>query len=255
MMIPLFACSFIMLVFVFEKVISLRRGRVIPAPFVNRFLPQLREGKLDRDQAFELCQESKSPVADVFAGAVKKWGRPAVEVEQALIDAGERAAHRLRRYLRLFNGIATVSPLLGLLGTVFGMIHLFNAIATADAMGRTELLAGGISEALLTTAAGLGVAMPAMLFVPAVSQPRGSVARRPGCAGPRAGGPDFGRSPAGRSPRPRRRAARPRASDIAKRTQRLPTVVNENSIAIVCKKGNRNQTTNSSKVIQLPCTL
>jgi biopolymer transport protein ExbB len=174
MMIPLFACSFILTVFVFEKVISLRRGRVIPAPFVNRFLPQLREGKLDRDQAIELCEESKSPVADVFAGAVKKWGRPAVEVEQALIDAGERTAHRLRRYLRLFNGIATVSPLLGLLGTVFGMIHLFNAIATADAMGRTELLAGGISEALLTTAAGLGVAIPAvcsyLLFLGRVDQ-------------------------------------------------------------------------------------
>ena len=174
MMIPLFACSFILTVFVFEKVISLRRGRVIPAPFVNRFLPQLREGKLDRDQAMELCAESKSPVADVFAGAVKKWGRPAVEVEQALIDAGERTAHRLRRYLRLFNGIATVSPLLGLLGTVFGMIHLFNAIATADAMGRTELLAGGISEALLTTAAGLGVAISAvcsyLLFLGRVDQ-------------------------------------------------------------------------------------
>lgn len=164
MMIPLFACSFVMLVFVFEKFISLRRGRVIPRPFVDRFLPQLREGKLDRDQAIELCQESKSPVADVFAGAVKKWGRPAVEVEQAVIDAGERAAHRLRRYLRLFNGIATVSPLLGLLGTVFGMIRLFNAIATADAMGRTELLAGGISEALLTTAGGLGVAISAVCF-------------------------------------------------------------------------------------------
>lgn len=164
MMIPLFACSFVMLVFVFEKVISLRRGRVIPAPFVARFLPQLREGKLDRDGAIELCQESKSPVADVFAGAVKKWGRPAVEVEQAVIDAGERTAHRLRRYLRLFNGIATVSPLLGLLGTVFGMIRMFNAISTADAMGRTELLATGISEALLTTAGGLAVAIPAVCF-------------------------------------------------------------------------------------------
>ncbi len=164
MMVPLFACSFILLVFVFEKAISLRRGRVVPAPFVKRFLPQLRDGKLDRDQALELCQESKSPVADIFAGAVKKWGRPAVEVEQALIDAGERTAHRLRRYLRLFNAIATISPLLGLLGTVFGMMHLFNAIATSDAMGRTELLAGGISEALMTTASGLGVAVPAMCF-------------------------------------------------------------------------------------------
>ena len=63
-----------MLVFVFERVIALRRGRVIPAPFVKRFLHQLREGKLDRDQALDLCQESQSPVAEVFAGAVRASG-------------------------------------------------------------------------------------------------------------------------------------------------------------------------------------
>jgi biopolymer transport protein ExbB len=162
LMAPLFLCSFIMLVFVFERAIALRRGRVIPAPFVKRFLHQLREGKLERDQALDLCQESQSPVSEVFAGAVRKWGRSSVEVEQAIIDSGERVAHGLRRYVRLFNAIATISPLLGLLGTVFGMIRLFNDISTADAMGRTELLAGGISEALLTTAAGLSVAIPAL---------------------------------------------------------------------------------------------
>jgi len=159
---PLVLCSFVTLVFVFERAIALRRGRVIPAPFVKRFLLQLREGKLDREQALELCKESQSPVADVFAGAVRKWGRSSVEVEQAMIDAGERAAHGLRRYLRLFNAVATVSPLLGLVGTVFGMIHLFSDIAHSDAMGRTELLAGGISEALLTTASGLLIAIPAL---------------------------------------------------------------------------------------------
>ena len=159
---PLVICSFVTLVFVFERAIALRRGRVIPAPFVKRFLLQLREGKLDRDQALELCKESQSPVADVFAGAVRKWGRSSVEIEQAMIDSGERVAHGLRRYIRLFNAVATMSPLLGLLGTVFGMIHLFNDIATSDAMGRTELLAGGIAEALLTTAAGLSVAIPAL---------------------------------------------------------------------------------------------
>jgi biopolymer transport protein ExbB len=161
-MAPLVVCSFVMLVFVFERAIALRRGRVIPAPFVKRFLLQLREGKLDRDQALELCKESQSPVADVFAGAVRKWGRSSVEIEQAMIDTGERVAHGLRRYVRLFNAIATISPLLGLVGTVFGMIHLFNDIADSDAMGRTELLAGGISEALLTTASGLLVAIPAL---------------------------------------------------------------------------------------------
>ncbi len=164
MMAPLFACSFIMLVFVFERAISLRRGRVIPRPFVKRFLHQVRDGKLDRERALELCQESASPIAEVFAAVVKKWGRPSVELEQTVIDAGDRASTSLRRYIRLFNAVATISPLMGLLGTVFGMIRLFNAIATADAMGRTELLAAGISEALLTTAAGLIVAIPALCF-------------------------------------------------------------------------------------------
>ena len=100
----------------------------------------------------------------VFAGAVRKWGRSAVEVEQAIIDAGERVTNHLRRYLRVINGVATVSPLLGLLGTVVGMIRAFNAIATSEALGRPELLARGISEALLTTAAGLTVAIPALIF-------------------------------------------------------------------------------------------
>jgi biopolymer transport protein ExbB len=163
-MIPLFACSFITLVFVFERAISLRRGRVIPRPFVKRFLHQVREGKLDRDEALELCEESGSPMAEVFEAAARKWGRPSVELEQAIIDAGDRISGPLRRYLRLFNAVATVSPLLGLLGTVLGMIQLFNAISNADAMGRTELLAGGISEAMLTTAAGLFIAIPALCF-------------------------------------------------------------------------------------------
>lgn len=164
LMIPIVLCSLILVAVVFERIISLRRGRVIPKPFVTRFMRQVRSGELDREQALELCEESGSPVAEVLAGAVRKWGRPAVEAEQAVIDAGERTTNGLRRYLRVFNGIATVSPLLGLLGTVVGMIRAFNAIATADAMGRPELLASGISQALLTTAAGLTVAIPALIL-------------------------------------------------------------------------------------------
>jgi biopolymer transport protein ExbB len=163
-MVPLFVCSFITMVFVFERAISLRRGRVIPRPFVKRFLHQVREGKLDREGALELCHENGSPTAAVFAAASRKWGRPSVELEQAIIDAGDRITGPLRRYVRLFNAVATVSPLMGLLGTVLGMIRLFNAISSADAMGRTELLAGGISEAMLTTAAGLIIAIPALCF-------------------------------------------------------------------------------------------
>ncbi len=164
LMIPLAICSLMLVTLIFERTISLRRGRIIPRPFVRRFLEQIRDGELDRESALALCDENGSPVATVFAGAVRKWGRPGVEVEQAIIDSGERATNGLRRYLRIFNGIATISPLLGLLGTVVGMIRAFNAIATSDAMGRPELLANGISQALLTTAAGLSVAIPALIF-------------------------------------------------------------------------------------------
>lgn len=163
-MLPLAACSFVLLIFVFERTISLRRGRVVPRPFVKRFLHQLEENQLDREQALLVCEENGSPIARVFAAAVKKWGRPAVEIEHAILDTGERVVHDLRAYLRVFNGIATVAPMLGLMGTVFGMIHAFSDIATSDAMGRPELLARGISEALLSTAMGLMVAVPAQVL-------------------------------------------------------------------------------------------
>jgi biopolymer transport protein ExbB len=163
MMFPLGLSSFLLLVFVFERLISLRRGRVIPKPFVKRFLEQIGEGQLDREMALELCEQNRSPVAEVFGAAARKWGRPAVEVEQAIIDAGERITHGLRKYLRILNGISTVSPLLGLLGTVLGIINCFNTIARSSAMGHYDLLAGGIGEALLTTAAGLFVAIPALI--------------------------------------------------------------------------------------------
>ena len=136
---------------------------MIPSPFVKRFLEQLREGQIDREKALELCEENRSPVAQVFAAAVKKWGKAGVEVEQAILDSGERVTNQLRRHLRLFNGISQVSPLLGLLGTVLGMIASFNAISESNAMGQRELLAGGIAQALLTTAAGMFVAIPALI--------------------------------------------------------------------------------------------
>gem|GEM_PF-928443 len=164
LMVPIGVCSLILLAFVFERAITLRRRRVIPRPFVKRFLQQIRDGELDRDQAMTLCEENGSPVAEVFAGAVRKWGKSSVEVEQAIIDSGERVTNGLRRYLRVINGVATITPLLGLLGTVVGMIRAFNAIAASDALGRPQVLATGISEALLTTAAGLTVAIPALIF-------------------------------------------------------------------------------------------
>ena len=163
MMYPIGACSFALMVFVFERFIALRRGRVIPRPFVRRFLEQLSEGQIDREKALKLCQENKSPIALVFAAAVKKWGRASVEVEQAILDSGERVANQLRRYLRLMSGISQVTPLLGLLGTVMGMIISFNGISSAaGADAQREILAGGIAQALIATAAGMLVAIPAL---------------------------------------------------------------------------------------------
>jgi biopolymer transport protein ExbB len=164
LLIPIVLASFAMVLIVFERMFSLRRRRVVPRLFIERFLLQLREGALDRDEALERCEDEYSHIARVFAAAVRKWGKSAVEVEQAVLDEGERIANVLRRYLRVLNGVSTVSPLLGLLGTVWGMIEAFNVIASSPAMGRAEMLAGGISVALITTAGGLLVAIPALIF-------------------------------------------------------------------------------------------
>ena len=164
LMVPILAASFVMTLVVFERLVSLRRGNVLPGPFVKCFLSQLREGAMDREEALELCEENNSHVARVFAAGVRKWGKPAVEVEQAVLDEGERTANDLRRYLRVINGVATVSPLLGLLGTVWGMMESFNALSSANTAGKSEMLASGISQALVTTAAGLFVAIPAMIL-------------------------------------------------------------------------------------------
>lgn len=164
LMIPLAICSFVLLVFVFERVISLRRGRVIPAPLVTRILNQIRERQIDREQAIELCEENPYPVCEVLEEGIRRWGKSSVEVEQAILDSGERVSNELKRNLRLINGVATVSPLLGLLGTVLGMIHAFDAIATiSPGADPKTMIATGISQALLTTAAGLCVAIPALI--------------------------------------------------------------------------------------------
>jgi biopolymer transport protein ExbB len=164
LMIPLALASFLLVLISFERLITLRRRNVVPRLFVQRLLLQLREGALDRTDALERCEEDSSHVARVFAAAIRKWGKAAVEVEQAVLDEGERVGNVLRRYLRMINGISTVSPLLGLSGTVWGMMNAFNTLAANSATGRAEMLAGGISLALVTTATGLMVAIPAMIL-------------------------------------------------------------------------------------------
>ncbi|MEN1679886.1 MAG: MotA/TolQ/ExbB proton channel family protein [Planctomycetota bacterium] len=160
---PLMLASVVMTVVSLERFFALRRGAVVPGPFIKCVLSQIREGET-RDGALLLCDQDNSHIARVLRAGIQRWGRSAVEVEQAVLDEGERTANQLRRGLRVINGVAQVSPLLGLLGTVWGMMAAFDAIAAESAMGRPEMLAGGIGQALLTTAAGLAVAIPALIL-------------------------------------------------------------------------------------------
>jgi len=161
---PLGLTSIVVVWFSIERMVVLRRGRVIPRPFVRRFFEHLEEGKLDPRSALKLCEESGSPISSIFAHGIRKWGKSSVEVEQAIIDGGERQVSQLRTHLRVLNGASTVAPLLGLLGTVVGMIQSFNEIATKAGMGKSEALAAGIGLALLTTAVGLMIAIPALIM-------------------------------------------------------------------------------------------
>lgn len=163
-LVPFLIASVISVWFTIERVVVLRRSRVIPRSFVEPFLENLHKGKLDSATAVSQCRKNDSPIASVFLHGVEKWGRPCVEVEQAVIDGGERQIGHLRRHLRVLNGVATVTPLLGLLGTVVGMIQAFNDIASAGAMGKADQLAVGIAMALLTTAFGLAIAIPSLIM-------------------------------------------------------------------------------------------
>jgi biopolymer transport protein ExbB len=164
LVVPILICSLVLLAVVFERTLSLRRGRVVPRVFVERFLLQIGEGAIDKADALERCAQNNSLIARVFEAAVWKWGKPAVEIEQAVLDEGERVANEMRRHLRVINGVSTVCPLFGLLGTVLGMMQSFEVISKSAAMGRAELLAGGIGSALISTAAGLTVAIPALIL-------------------------------------------------------------------------------------------
>lgn len=166
-MIPIAACSLVALALAIERLVTLRRARVIPPGFVDGAAAALDQGP---QRALELCRTAPSPIARIFEAALRRWDRPLEQVEKHVAEAGAREAVVLRKHLRGLAVIAAVSPLLGLLGTIFGMINAFRTVAaSADALGRTELLAGGIYEAMVTTAAGLIVAIPTLLVYHALS--------------------------------------------------------------------------------------
>tara|TARA_A100001391_G_C5044740_1_gene271843 strand:- start:438 stop:1457 length:1020 start_codon:yes stop_codon:yes gene_type:complete len=162
LMIPLAVASLIVIGLSLERTVALRRSRVIPKPFVRRFTECVEDGQLSYEEATSICDEFDCPVAEVFHAAVRRWGRPMMEIEQAVIDAGDRVGDSLRRFLRVFHAISNVTPLIGLLGTVLGMIEAFENLGSQSG-GQSDLLAAGISTALMTTAGGLSVAIPAYL--------------------------------------------------------------------------------------------
>ena len=115
-----------------------------------------------REDAITVCHKSNSPLAQVFLAALRAAGRSREQIKAVVEETGRREAAPLQRFLGLLGTIATISPLLGLLGTVLGMIRAFNVIAS-QGMGTPATLGGGISEALITTAAGMTVAIPVIL--------------------------------------------------------------------------------------------
>jgi biopolymer transport protein ExbB len=161
---PFAALSLVTVWSTVERFVMLRRSRVIPKPFVQRFLKLVEAGELEKEEAHQVCEENESPIAMIFAHGVRKWGKTSVEVEQAIIDGGERQVASLRSNLRVLSGAYTVGPLLGLLGTVWGMLISFEKIANSGAMGNSQQLAAGIALALVTTAAGLAIAIPAIII-------------------------------------------------------------------------------------------
>jgi biopolymer transport protein ExbB len=156
---PLAACSIFTVGIALERLLALRRKRVVPKEFVDRFLERLSSGKLDRDRALELCKANESPVARIFALVVKAWGQPGSTIRQNLSFDAAGELVELKRNLRVLNGMATLGPLLGLLGTVVGIIQSFDALGGRVGPARGEALAQGISLALVATAFGLVIAI------------------------------------------------------------------------------------------------
>lgn len=156
---PLVLCSVVALGYALERLVALRRERVIPRDFVTRFLERLASGKLDRDRAAELCKANDSPVARVFGMVVSYWGQPAAVIRQAIGYDAAGEVTDLKRNIRVLNGTSTLAPLLGLLGTVVGMIQSFDALGGKVGTSKGDALAHGISLALVATAMGLSIAV------------------------------------------------------------------------------------------------
>lgn len=162
-MIPIFALSLLAGTIAIERFLGLRRGRVLPDALVTG-LGQLAgpQGSFDPRRAYKLCQEHPSAAANVIRAMLLKVGRPVSEIESAVAQSSQREADKVYANVRWLNISASLATMLGLIGTIQGMILAFHQLTSLDpGTDRTQVLAGGIYTALVTTFAGLAVAIPA----------------------------------------------------------------------------------------------
>jgi biopolymer transport protein ExbB len=157
---PILLCSVIAVAIIAERLWTLQERRVMP-PELTRRVWQLVENGQVNEKVIAALQDN-SPLGKILATGLSNRHRPREVMMERLEDAGRHVVHELERFLNTLGTIAAVSPLLGLLGTVTGIIKAFNALS-AGGIGDPRALSGGISEALITTAAGLCVAIPALI--------------------------------------------------------------------------------------------
>jgi biopolymer transport protein ExbB len=161
LMLPILLCSVIALAIVGERFWSLQQKRINPATLVSQVWQWYKSDNLT-DQNIEALANT-SPLGRVLAAGLVNRHHPREIMKESIEDTGRQVVVELERYLNTLGTIASITPLLGLLGTVIGMIKVFAAI-TSHGVGNPAVLAGGISEALITTAAGLSVAIPSLIF-------------------------------------------------------------------------------------------
>lgn len=158
---PIILCSAIALGIILERLWTLRHDTVLPPGLAVQVLEWSRTRKIDPAHVSELA--ATSPLGEVLAAALSVRQRPREVIRERVEDAGRHVMHELDRYLNTLGTIALIGPLLGLLGTVFGLIRMFLDVM-AGGVGDPAKMAGGIGEALICTAAGMVVAIPAYIF-------------------------------------------------------------------------------------------
>lgn len=161
LMFPIIACSIISMAIIAERLWAYREKRVLPGNLVAQIWQLYKNQKLTA--AHIKTVQAASPLGRILAAGLLNMKHSRDVMKEAIEDEGRQVVHELERYLNTLGTVAAITPLLGLLGTVIGMIKVFTAI-TASGVGNPAVLAGGISEALITTAAGLSVAIPSLIF-------------------------------------------------------------------------------------------